>query len=162
MLEPTTVLEALALDATTCPTVTIGACCYEDDSLGWTCLDNLALNACNFYGGVWYVNTTCATVTCPPATGEGACCYEDPDLGWTCVWTDEGESVTIISLALGIAMCPAPKSIVELATDPEGACCYPDADLGWTCVYTDPWTCDDLAGTWYSNTLCQDIQCPAG
>ncbi|MFT5204963.1 MAG: hypothetical protein ACI9GC_000249, partial [Phycisphaerales bacterium] len=74
------------IDATNCPTIEEGACCYEDPDLGWTCVWTDEHECYDFFG-TWYSNTPCSQIDCDTTDPLGACCYEDADLGWTCIYT---------------------------------------------------------------------------
>ena len=101
---------------------------------------------------MWYVNTTCATVSCPPTSGEGACCYEDLDAGWTCVWTDQGEcdNTYFGTWYSGIDCVDIDCLPVDL-----GACCY-TIDCQWYCDMLTPDACEALLGIYYAQSSCSD------
>ena len=147
------------VDAQTCPTITYGACCYEDADLGWTCIDGTTDSDCtSIYAGTWYANTPCSQIDCPPIINdEGACCYEDADLGWTCIWIDQGECDNTY---FGTYYAGVP--CVDIDCPPlndEGACCYV-IDCVWDCNMVFEEDCDAFNGTFYLNTPCEDIICP--
>ena len=145
------------------------ACCFEDPTLGWTCM-MLEAYKCEDLGGTWFAGLDCSdpAVECDPTSDDrGACCYEEADLGLVCDLLTQPDCDALSGYWYGpTTVCTDP--FVECDPLPgTGACCIeegPGSGL-WFCVEVSEADCLDSAGVWYGlGSHCTDpgVNCDPG
>ena len=108
----------------------VGACCYEDADLGWTCVETEEVKCLESFGGTWYVGQPCSWIQCPSVPLTGACCFFDPQIGaLTCL--DNVDEFKCLEVYSGTwypgQTC---SDVADECTDPLGACCFQNPDTG--------------------------------
>ena len=141
---------------------TLGACCYEDPDLGWTCVETDELKCLQSFGGVWYAGQPCSWIDCPAAPPTGACCYDDPDLG-TLTCTDNVDEIKCLQV-FGGTWHPSLTcvDIADECMDPRGACCFQNPDDGsYDCIdnVTEFECVEYYNGIWTGGATCAEVDC---
>ncbi|MBT6282918.1 MAG: hypothetical protein HOJ00_05990 [Phycisphaerae bacterium] len=136
-----------------------GVCCYQDNCTSY-CAPMSAVACASYWGSTYIVNTTCATVSCPPAPQtEGACCFINEVGNAMCIETSTVQCNNLLGVYYGGIPCECivcdPVTII-------GACCYLDTSSGYMlCSEITINDCDALPVSTYNGdgSSCTNALC---